>query len=287
MNLLTGKASSATAPVAATPAPGTAVGASCAPAVAEAKGEGRGDDDELMRGGGNRKALEFIQKSVVYKDLFREEGAEAGGGGGFSKRGDDEDIYGSNAADKGTRYVEETSQYKTRAFHMELLMDHRRLPDMLAALSNSPWPVQILQVDQQDLILQGSGLGVHQSKGGQSRSVGSGGCYRTSGMRSQGVPNPYLASINIVGTMQIYKEPTMQVTTGETPPGPVPGQNPGATTGAPAGATSNSKGSGEPLPSVRSPELDDEQKLADFKILLRGQNSNRGGRSFKRGDDDE
>ncbi|MFN0053979.1 MAG: hypothetical protein ACKV0T_17510 [Planctomycetales bacterium] len=48
------------------------------------------------------------------------------------------------------RYLENKPQYRTRGFYMELVMDHRRVPDLLVALSNTDWPLKIARVQQAD-----------------------------------------------------------------------------------------------------------------------------------------
>lgn len=49
------------------------------------------------------------------------------------------------------RYVEEQPEWKTRGFYMEVVMDHRKVPDLLVALANANWPVRVLRVHQGDL----------------------------------------------------------------------------------------------------------------------------------------
>lgn len=55
------------------------------------------------------------------------------------------------------RYIEETKRYKTRGFYMEVVMDHRKLPEFLAELSDSPWPLKVVRVQQVDKDLQDVG----------------------------------------------------------------------------------------------------------------------------------
>jgi hypothetical protein len=49
------------------------------------------------------------------------------------------------------RYIHETPQYKTRGFYMKVAIDHRRLPDFLAGLTNAPWGIRITRVHQMDM----------------------------------------------------------------------------------------------------------------------------------------
>lgn len=51
------------------------------------------------------------------------------------------------------RYIEETERFKTRGFYMELVMDHRCVPEFLAELSDSKWPLKVIRVQQVDVDL--------------------------------------------------------------------------------------------------------------------------------------
>lgn len=57
---------------------------------------------------------------------------------------------GSSAAGPRKRYIEETDRYKTRGFYMELVMDHRELPEFLSELSDSGWPLRVIRVQSVD-----------------------------------------------------------------------------------------------------------------------------------------
>lgn len=48
------------------------------------------------------------------------------------------------------RYREEKPEWKTRGFYLEVVMDHRRVPDLLVALANADWPVNVLRVQMSD-----------------------------------------------------------------------------------------------------------------------------------------
>ncbi len=60
---------------------------------------------------------------------------------------------GGAQAKKLKRYVddEEGVPFKTRGFKLTVVMDHRKLPDLLVHLTNSKWPVQIERVHQASL----------------------------------------------------------------------------------------------------------------------------------------
>jgi len=68
------------------------------------------------------------------------------GGGGGSSAGSASRWSGSNMG----RYREDKPEYRTRGFYLEVVMDHRRIPDLLAALVNADWPINILRVQESD-----------------------------------------------------------------------------------------------------------------------------------------
>src|SRR5262249_6987925 len=48
-------------------------------------------------------------------------------------------------------YCDEKKEWKTWGFSLEVVMDHRRVPDLLVALSNAEgWPINILRVNVAD-----------------------------------------------------------------------------------------------------------------------------------------
>jgi hypothetical protein len=49
------------------------------------------------------------------------------------------------------RYIHDTPEYRTRGFYMKVAIDHRRLPDFLAGLTNAPWGIRITRVHQMDM----------------------------------------------------------------------------------------------------------------------------------------
>src|SRR5206468_2601996 len=77
-----------------------------------------------------------------------------GGGGGATKS----DI---------KRYLDddETQPFKRRGFYFKVVMDHRKVPDLLAELMNSPYPVEIVRV-QQTWYSDGTGTGAGPGAGG-------------------------------------------------------------------------------------------------------------------------
>ncbi|MGC1273712.1 MAG: hypothetical protein WBC44_08405, partial [Planctomycetaceae bacterium] len=81
-------------------------------------------------------------------DMMSEDGAyappmDSGGGFGMSGSGG-----GKNPLLDQKRYVDDAPElpYKTRAFKIAVVMDHRQLPEFLVELTNSPFPVNIERV---------------------------------------------------------------------------------------------------------------------------------------------
>src|SRR5262249_6040732 len=67
----------------------------------------------------------------------------------------DRDMMTSGASRGGgagtNRYCDEKKEWRTRGFSLELIMDHRRVPDLLVAPSKMEgWPVNILRVHVAD-----------------------------------------------------------------------------------------------------------------------------------------
>lgn len=74
------------------------------------------------------------------------------------------------------RYIDETPKYKTRGFYMEVVMDHRKLPEFIAELSDSRWPVRVIRVQQVDVDLADvnatAGVGTTGPGGGRGPGMG-------------------------------------------------------------------------------------------------------------------
>lgn len=70
---------------------------------------------------------------------------DSGGGGGFGMSGSGAS---QNPLLDQKRYVDDAPElpYKTRAFKIAVVMDHRQLPEFLVELTNSPFPVNIERV---------------------------------------------------------------------------------------------------------------------------------------------
>ena len=60
---------------------------------------------------------------------------------------------GAAGSGKARRYVDDGEElpFRTRGFYLELVMNHESVPILIAQLTTSNWPVEILRVHQQDL----------------------------------------------------------------------------------------------------------------------------------------
>ncbi len=172
------------------------------------------------------------------------------------------------------RYVDDEPQYKSRAFNMVVQMDHIRLPDLLASLSNSPWPIKILRVEQSNDVTRSA-----------SKSKGRGGLLNFSReeddadyfqdrrrQRDRDTP-PHHARVEITGTMRIFK-PMGDLTAG--------GQAVDATGETPAGDADSGTPKSEVRPSFRSAELDDPELFRNFTLQLPGNMDSREFDRFER-----
>lgn len=77
-------------------------------------------------------------------------GMMMGGAGGFSEE-DGGGGGGATAESNYRRYVDDDAAlpYKTRGFYLSVIMDHRRVPELIAALTangKSDWPVEVVRV---------------------------------------------------------------------------------------------------------------------------------------------
>ena len=131
------------------------------------------------------------------------------------------------------RYVEDAGEfpYRLRAFKMSLIMRQERLPDLLAELNSSKWPVEIVRVHQQDMHMDAQGS-VLTSAGGAGRqdfgampgepggNMGGGGAGPSGSFTGGAVGLPgdgqevaaaladrYLVQVVIAGLMTLYNPP--------------------------------------------------------------------------------
>src|SRR6185312_20536 len=64
-------------------------------------------------------------------------------GGGFGSR--------QGGGTNMERYRDEQKEFKTRGFSLQVVMDHRRIPQLLVELSNcANWPINVLRVHEAD-----------------------------------------------------------------------------------------------------------------------------------------
>jgi hypothetical protein len=116
-------------------------------------------------------------------------GGMPGPGGGTAGTG------GTAAANAIKRYIEDdaASPFKTRGFYMTLIMDHRKIPSLIAELSaseKSAWPVEVVRIQMvrlhDDDIGSGVGGGGGSGPGGYPGGGGSGKGFSLSNILSGG-----------------------------------------------------------------------------------------------------
>ena len=155
------------------------------------------------------------------------------------------------------RYLDddETQKFKRRGFYIKLVMDHRKIPEFLAELMTSPFPVEIVRVHQVWISdsnasspLGGSAMATFSSSGGSSSGSSSGsgnplgfgasetdetsavaglGAAGSSGPRPGALgaagqtpsADPNLASVSILGIWTLYR-PNAEAPVVETPSSP-------------------------------------------------------------------
>lgn len=85
--------------------------------------------------------------------------------GGPADMGAMGEMGGGTATPQVRRYVDndEGQPYRTRGFYMKVVVDHRRVPDLLVELTNSRWPVEIIRVHQ---VSRGAGTSTTGAMGG-------------------------------------------------------------------------------------------------------------------------
>lgn len=218
-------------------------------------------------------------------------GNSGGGGGGFAFSADPAGKGGVPAAGGGTggksdvkRYIDddENAPYKRRGFSIKVVMDHTKVPDLIAELMNSPFPVEIVRVHQAWLSDSAAAPG---GTGGGSFGVGGGGeavpfaaaptpdeagagaSPRTAsgGSSSQtAMSDPNLAQVTILGIWTLYRPPPPAVDAGQPVPNtaaPMPN-----VAAAPAAATPPSTENGsdvKPAVAEASDSASDEPKKPD------------------------
>ena len=110
--------------------------------------------------GGGAAALGGGKVDFSADDEFGPDGSGGAAGGGMPDMGSMAGMMAGGAeggmqpeaAAEVKRYVRETDQWKTRGFYMKAVIDHRKLPDVLAGLTSAKWPIRITRVHQVDLL---------------------------------------------------------------------------------------------------------------------------------------
>lgn len=150
-----------------------------------------------------------------------------GGAGGFgikNSRFAPSDAFGAawppdegepKVGERGTsRYVGTStgSPFVKRGFYLEVVMDHRRIPDLIVQLTNNPWPVQISRVQYSAINTGKEGTDVSTaSKSGKS-SLNKSGLSSGAGLNNSAdqaalapvMANQYLAQVSLAGTLTLY-----------------------------------------------------------------------------------
>jgi uncharacterized protein YcgL (UPF0745 family) len=222
---------------------GSLAAAAAAPAADPGGGMGgmggrRGED---MGGGGGAPAPAAADMQAGF-DPGEEMGADTERGG--PPRGGDGDgprggMGGGAPAAPPKRYLEELPQARKRGFYLQVVIDQSKLPELLAQLSNSEWPVRILHVNMAErnpdsLVPPGDdnlppAARIAAARGGAGDGVGFGGRpgmefpMRGPGLNPGGLPgvpapaadegraaamaDPYLAVVAVSGYIVIYNPP--------------------------------------------------------------------------------
>ena len=170
----------------------------------------------LVGGDGSPRAMPMIDPDDVFGSDDSSSTPDAGGNarGGFGR--------GSGGAGSGgRRYVTTSSgKWRSRGFVLRVVMDHQEIPKLLTMLSDSPFPVQIWQVEHD----------VNNPK--SNRISATAPEYDADPKRAKerqqrvmmALSQPYLADVLIAGTFTFFDEPAAanSQTSPTTPATPVP-----------------------------------------------------------------
>ncbi len=221
-----------------------AAASAAAPAGSSGMTGGDGGFGTGMMGGGGRQADAKLSAEITLGEEFTPAIEVSGGGGGGAASGGMTPSFGgfggessggtpSPAAAGGgakteiKRYLDddETQPYKRRGFYFKVVMDHRKVPDLLAELMNSPYPVEIVRVHQTWYSDGGTGTGagpassspystppsfggtesfVPTATSGEDSAIGA----RPGAAAAQSaMADPNLASVAILGVWTLYRPP--------------------------------------------------------------------------------
>ena len=133
-------------------------------------------------GGGSQGQTTALSADINLAEEFNAEmeisnNSGGAGAGGFGKEmGINPGSVGGGGATKTEikRYLDyvEGTPYKRRGFSIKLVMDHRKVPDLIAELMNSPFPVEIVRVQQ---VWMSSDSSTGSGGGGGMGGIGAGG----------------------------------------------------------------------------------------------------------------
>lgn len=164
------------------------------------------------------------------------------------------------------RYVDATPLYRTRGFVVQVVMDHRELPELVSQLTAMPFPAFVVRINQRPTQASGgppsgnSGspggpLSQSGALGNSFRGLGAGGIFggggtatnqptsARNGRRGEDfmtlydavIADPYLADIAVAGVMTLYRPPASAAVAQASDSKPPGGAQPAA--GGPADTT--------------------------------------------------
>jgi hypothetical protein len=154
----------------------------------------------VQGGGGPPRAMPMIDSDDIFGSDDSSSGSRSGANtrGGFGGGG-------GGGGSEGRRYVTVSSgKWRTRGFVLRVIMDHQEIPKLLTMLSDSPFPVQIWQVEHEP----------NNPKGNRITSAGAPE-YEADPKRAKerqqrvmmALSQPYLADVLIAGTFTFFEEP--------------------------------------------------------------------------------
>ncbi len=205
-----------------------------------------------QQGGGRAGSADF--------PIAEELSAAAGGGsaeGGAPPPSDSPATGGAgdSAPREAARYVDEDPNlpYRVRFFYLKVTMDHQKVPDLLAALTNLRYPVTVVRVQQAAKFDDsgasrggdaGEGMGGRRPIGVPMGNPGGGGeedpkkAARDAAQKvfQNAMNDPYLAEVVVAGLMTLYQPPKDDGTAGAPAASPE-AEEPNATPMPPADGT--------------------------------------------------
>jgi hypothetical protein len=219
---------------------------------------------------------EFGPASKLEETGGRRGGDDEDSRGGFRRRG-------QGAVDANQkRYIENSDNlpYKTRGFILRVVMDHTKIPELVAELTDLPWAVRIYRVQYSDEAkpqyiaaqsvtneTKGRSTGTRFGRREETDDGASGGVQAKDSPQKRlfdaAVSNASMATVIVAGTMTVYKQPKSKSNDSAKPAAPAGGQlatqppaateNPGELKSKPGGPTTKSSDpDGQPQVSADS-----------------------------------